>query len=145
VSFGKKGKLAPRSVGPFPAIERIRLLSYRLDLPASIAGIHHVFHVSMIRKCLRDPADHIPITDVEVEEDLTCIVPPVKILDRSEKVTRNGRWKMVKVQWSENDKDVTWELEDKVKSLHLELFSLEVLCMSYEIKERVGVFCRPFE
>ena len=121
------------------------MLAYRLDLPASKVGIHNVFHVSMIRKCLRDPADHIPVTEVEVEEDLTCVIPPVKILDRSEKITRRGKWKMVKVQWSENDKDVTWELEDKVKSLHPELFSLEVLCMSYEVRERVGVFCRPFE
>ena len=82
---------------------------------------------------------------MEVEEDLTCIVPRVKILDRSKKVTRNGKWKMVKVQWSENDKGVTWELEDKVKLLHPELFSLEVLCMSYEIRERIGVMCRPYE
>ena len=69
-----------------------------------MAGIHNVFHVSMIRKCLRDLADHIPVSEVEVEEDLSCVIPPVKILDRSEKVTRRGKWKMVKVQWSENDK-----------------------------------------
>ena len=30
VRFGKKGKLAPRYVGPFPVIERISLLAYRL-------------------------------------------------------------------------------------------------------------------
>jgi len=145
VRFGKKGKLAPRYVGPFPILERIGLLAYRLDFPASMAGIHNVFHVSMIRKCLRDPADHIPVSDIAVEEDLTCVIPPVKILDRSEKVTRRGAWKMVKVQWSENEKDVTWELEDKVRSLHPELFSLEVLCMSYEVREWIGVRCRQYE
>ena len=145
VRFGKKGKLAPRYVGPFPILERIGLLAYRLDLPASMAGIHNVFHVSMIRKCLRDPTDHIPVTEVEVEEDLSRVIPPVKILDRSEKITRRGRWKMVKIQWSENEKDVTWELEDKVRSLHPELFTLDVQCLSYEIRDRLGVLYRLYE
>ena len=50
VRFGKKGKLALRYVGPFAVIERIGLMAYRLELPASMAGIHNVFHVSMLRK-----------------------------------------------------------------------------------------------
>jgi hypothetical protein len=37
---------------------------------------------------------------------------------------------MVKVRWSEDDRDVTWELEDKIKSTHPELFGLEVSLMS---------------
>jgi len=31
--FGKKGKLAPHYVGPFRICERIRAVSYRLELP----------------------------------------------------------------------------------------------------------------
>ena len=31
--FGKKGKLAPRYVGPFPIIEPIGPVAYRLGLP----------------------------------------------------------------------------------------------------------------
>ena len=89
-------------------------------------------------------SDHIPVTEVEVLEDLSCVVKPVVILDRSERVTRGGRIKMVKVRWSENENDVTWELEDKVRSLHPELFTLEVLCMSSEIRNGLGVFCRPY-
>ena len=34
----------------------------------------------------------------------------------------NGRVKMVKVRWSENEKDVTWELEGKMRRTHPELF-----------------------
>ena len=41
--FGRKGKLSPRYVGPFPVIDRIGKLAYRLQLPESMAGIHDVF------------------------------------------------------------------------------------------------------
>ncbi|GKE05041.1 putative reverse transcriptase domain-containing protein, partial [Tanacetum coccineum] len=45
VRFGKKGKLAPRFVGPFEFIERISLVAYRLDLPEELNGVHDMFHV----------------------------------------------------------------------------------------------------
>ena len=83
--------------------------------------------------------------DVDVEMDLIRIILPVKICDINEKIKRDGRWEMIKVQWSENDKDDMCELEDKVKSLHPELFSLEVRCMPDKIQERLGVLYRPYE
>jgi len=52
--FEKKGKLAPRYIGSFKIIERIGVASYRLELPNSLANVHDVFHVSMLRKHLRD-------------------------------------------------------------------------------------------
>ena len=42
--FGKKGKLAPRYVGPFPIIERVGPVAYRLGLPEHLQRIHDVFH-----------------------------------------------------------------------------------------------------
>ena len=35
-------------------IARVGALAYRLQLPASMSGVHPVFHVSMLRKYLKD-------------------------------------------------------------------------------------------
>lgn len=48
ICFGKKGKLAPRYIGPFEILQRIGNVSYKLDFSASMERIHPVFHVSML-------------------------------------------------------------------------------------------------
>jgi hypothetical protein len=48
--FGNKGKLSPRYIGPYLITARVGSLAYRLQLPESMAGVHPVFHVSMLRK-----------------------------------------------------------------------------------------------
>ena len=53
--FGKKGKLAPRYIGPFEILEKINLAAYRLALPPGLNQVQNVFHVSMLRKYIRDP------------------------------------------------------------------------------------------
>ena len=39
-------------MGPCKVIKKIGKLAYRLDLSESMAGVHPVFHVSQLRKCL---------------------------------------------------------------------------------------------
>ena len=55
VRFRQKGKLVKRFVGPFEIKGRIRDVAYRLVLPPELAGVHDVFHVSMLRKYIPDP------------------------------------------------------------------------------------------
>ncbi|GJS12464.1 hypothetical protein Tco_0406936 [Tanacetum coccineum] len=55
VRFGKKGKLAPRYVGPFEIVECVGPVAYRLKLPQELSYVHDTFHVSNLKKCLAEP------------------------------------------------------------------------------------------
>jgi hypothetical protein len=66
----------------------------------------------------------MPLEELTVGEDLTYQEYPVKILDTSDKVTRNNRYKMYKVQWSNHtEEEATWEKEDQLKAEFPEIFS----------------------
>jgi len=122
--FNMKGKLAPRYIGPFKVLEKKGEVAYRLELPPSLSGVHHVFHVSQLKKCLRVPEEQAPLEDLNVQEDLTYTEHPVKILETSERITRNKRIKMCKVQWSHHtEKEATWEREDEMREAYPNLLA----------------------
>jgi hypothetical protein len=50
--FHIKGKLAPRYVWLYLIIQRIRKVSYKLELPPELTGVHPMFHMSQLRKCV---------------------------------------------------------------------------------------------
>ena len=80
--FGKKGKLAPRYIGPFEIRARVGEVAYRLVLPPGLSRIHPVVHVSMLRKYIADPSHVLQPQTVELSEDLTYEEFPVTIVDR---------------------------------------------------------------
>ncbi|GKA07161.1 putative reverse transcriptase domain-containing protein [Tanacetum coccineum] len=82
VHFGKKGKLAPRYVGPFEILERIGLVAYRLRLPEELSNVHDTFHVSNLKKCLADANLHVPLDEIKVDKTLHFVEEPVEIMDR---------------------------------------------------------------
>jgi hypothetical protein len=111
--FKIRGKLAPRFIGPFKILEQRGEVAYQLELPPQLSDVHDVFHVSQLRKCFRVLEEQIPLEEVTVGEDLTYQEYPLKILDTSEKVTQNNRYKMYKVKWSNHtEEEATWEKED---------------------------------
>ncbi|GJW53293.1 putative reverse transcriptase domain-containing protein [Tanacetum coccineum] len=63
VRFGKKGKLAPRYVGPFEILERIGPVAYRLRLPEELSGVHDTFHPDQLGA---SQCDHGPLTAPEL-------------------------------------------------------------------------------
>jgi hypothetical protein len=86
--------------------------------------VHGVFHVSQLKKCLRVPKKQIPMEDLDAKEDLSFQEYPVKILETSERVARNKRIKMCKVQWSHHtEEEATCEREDELKAEFPRFFS----------------------
>nr|GEY36706.1 hypothetical protein [Tanacetum cinerariifolium] len=73
VCFGKKGKLAPRFVGPFEIIEK---------------------------KCLADPTLQVPLDEIQVDAKLNFVEEPVEILEREFKKLKRGRIAIVNVRWN---------------------------------------------
>jgi hypothetical protein len=58
--------------------------------------------------------------DLNASEDLSCQEDHVKNFETSERVTRNKRIKMCKVQWSHHTKEgATWEREEELKAKFL--------------------------
>jgi hypothetical protein len=96
--FKIRGKLAPRYIRPFKILEQRGEVAYQLELPPQLSDVHDVFHISQLRKCLRVLEEQMPLEELQVGEDLTYQEYQVKILDTSEKVTRNNRYRMCKVQ-----------------------------------------------
>jgi hypothetical protein len=92
--FKIRGKLAPRYIRPFKILEQRGEVAYQLELLPQLSDVHDVFHISQLRKCLRILEEQMPLEELQVREDLTYQEYPVKILDTSEKVTRNNRYRM---------------------------------------------------
>ncbi|KAK8976607.1 hypothetical protein V6N11_057207 [Hibiscus sabdariffa] len=124
--FGRKGKLSPRFIGPYRILERVGPVAYRLELPPQLSRIHNVFHVSMLRQYRPDPSHIIQVQDVELRPNLSHDEEPVQILDQDERILRNRRIPMVKVQWSNRSpSEATWETEESMREQFPHLFPPE--------------------
>ncbi|WMV25308.1 hypothetical protein MTR67_018693 [Solanum verrucosum] len=96
IRFGKKGKLSPRYVGPYRILKRIGKVAYDLELPANLATIHLVFHISLLKKCAGDPASVVPLETMAVKANISFEDVPVEILDRQVRSLRHKEFASVK-------------------------------------------------
>ena len=88
-----------------------------------MTGIHDVFHVSNLRKCLADKSLEIPLKDIEINEKLKFVERPLKIEDQKTKNLKHRRLKLVKVRWdSRRGPEYTWELESEMRAKYPYLF-----------------------
>jgi hypothetical protein len=105
--FCIKGKLAPRYIDPYPIIDKYGPTSYQVELPAKPSGVHNVFHVSQLKRCLK------PLTDVVIEDTIPLVLDlaykayPVKVLNQQDRVTRNKTTRFYKIQWNDHSENET--------------------------------------
>ena len=119
VRFGKHGKLSPRFMGSFEILERLGTVAYRLALPPSMSCVHEVFHVSMLRKYISDPAHVVDWGQIEVDTDGTFEEGPVCIIDSRDQVLRRKTVRLVRVLWRQYGvEDYTWEREDTMRATY---------------------------
>jgi hypothetical protein len=117
--FQMKGKLAPCYIGPFPIVKKCGPVAYKLELLSSLAGVHDIFHVSQLKKCLKAPVDVVLLEVTPLEADLTYPQHPIKILDQKDRATRRKIIKFFKVQWSNHsEEEATWESGNILHSCH---------------------------
>ncbi|GJU47703.1 putative reverse transcriptase domain-containing protein [Tanacetum coccineum] len=77
----KRRKPLEFSVGDY-IIEKVVLVAYQLDFPEELNGVHDMFHVSNLKKCLADPTLQVPVDEIQVDAKLNFIEEPVEILER---------------------------------------------------------------
>jgi hypothetical protein len=108
--FGVKGKLASRYIGPFPILDKCGTVGYKVDLSTSLTGVHVIFHVSQLKKCLKAPVNVVLPELTPLEADLSYPEHPIKILDQKDRVTRRKIIKFFKIHWSNHsEEEATWK------------------------------------
>jgi hypothetical protein len=120
-TFGVKGKLAPRYIGPFPILEKCGIVAYKLNLPPFLAGVHDIFHMLELKKCLNEPVAIVWPEMTPLKADLSYPEHPIKVLDQKDRVMRNKTIKFFEIHWSNHtEEEATRESEDFLRSLHLD-------------------------
>ncbi|KZV54417.1 hypothetical protein F511_09732 [Dorcoceras hygrometricum] len=101
-------KLAPRFYGPFPVVERIGAVAYKLQLPQG-TRIHPVFHASQLKRAQGAVAQTVGLPK-ELEQDLTTTYEPVGVLAHRQKKKAGSSIPQVLVQWKNKPlEEATWE------------------------------------
>jgi hypothetical protein len=122
--FGIKGKLAPRYIGLFLILKKLGAMAYKLELPPSLRGVHDVFHVSQLKKCLKAPTDVVVNDVIPLEADLSYPKHPVKLLGQQDQVIRRRTIHFYKIQWSSHyEEEATWETDEFLRSNYPDFLS----------------------
>ncbi|KAI3755510.1 hypothetical protein L1987_55311 [Smallanthus sonchifolius] len=85
---------------PLVSMKRIGPVAYQLDLPEGLSGVHNVFHVSNLKKCLADESLVVTLEELHIDEQLRFIEEPIEIMDREVKTLNRSKIPIVRVRWN---------------------------------------------
>jgi hypothetical protein len=123
--FGIKGKLAPRYIDMYLIIDKYGPTSYQVELPTKLSGVHNVFHVPQLKRCLKPLTDVVIEDTIPLESDLTYKTSSVRVLDQQDRVTCNKTTQFYKIQWNDHyEYEDTWGHEEFLRSNYPEFLLL---------------------
>nr|GFA02597.1 putative reverse transcriptase domain-containing protein [Tanacetum cinerariifolium] len=100
VRFRKRGKLNPMYVGPFKVLDKVRTVTYKLELPQELSRVHNTFLVSNLMKCHANEPLAVSLDGLHVDDKLHFVEETVEIVDREVKRLKQSRIPLVKVRWN---------------------------------------------
>ena len=110
-----RGKLNLRYIGPYEVIEKLNLITYRLDLLVELKHIHDMFHISQVMKYIPDPDD--ATEPIEVTKDLVYDERSVQIPDHRIKKLCNKKIPLVKLLLTNHtSSETTWKTDEEMKA-----------------------------
>ncbi|MCH86988.1 Ty3/gypsy retrotransposon protein, partial [Trifolium medium] len=107
-------KLAAKYYGPYPIIEKIGAVAYKLKLPEE-SRVHPVFHVSLLKRAVGNYQEEDELPDL-MEEQIELYVPETVLATR--RMKQNGEEnKQLLIHWKgKNVEEATWEDELMIRS-----------------------------
>jgi hypothetical protein len=107
-------KLAAKYYGPYPIIEKVGAVAYKLRLPEG-SRVHPVFHVSLLKKAVGNYQEDEALPEL-IDEPIEVHNPEVVLASR--KVKHQGEEvKQVLVHWQgKSAEEATWEDEVMIRS-----------------------------
>ncbi|GJW60946.1 hypothetical protein Tco_0110281 [Tanacetum coccineum] len=81
-------------------LEKVRSVTYKLELPQELSRVHNTFHVSNLKKCYSDEPLVVPLEGLHVDDKLRFVEEPVEIMDREVKRLKQSHIPIVKVRWN---------------------------------------------
>ena len=61
-------------------MKRVGKVAYELELSEELAAVHPVFHISLLKKCVGDPASVVPLESVAVKYSISMRMYQLRFL-----------------------------------------------------------------